>query len=60
MVNMLMPGYLLIVGLMMGYMYTLYVKTKTAGIVTSREYLFGFAGGLVAGFTMAIIYIMTR
>lgn len=55
--NMLLPGYLLITGLMIGYLYILYIKTRDAEAMTNKQRVTGFLLGLTIGILLAIAYI---
>ena len=59
--NILMPAYLLIVGLMIGYLIITYYKSNASQQpVAQKQYVSSFIGWLVIGIVLALFYIFAR
>jgi hypothetical protein len=58
--NIIMPAYLLVVGIMIGYITVLYYKTKMTEPVPAQYWVKAFVWGLVVGIMFSIFYIFAQ
>lgn len=59
--NILLPTYLILVGLMLGYVTVLYYKSTTSEPIVSQKILIKwFIGWLLIGVLLALLYIFVK